>query len=140
MEGTGKKKNTDTRRSGASGDLRVSIEHEERANLACYFLRSILERSLGGKSAEALPRVFERGVRVGAGGMTAWIYRDEGGLTVSPREKGKPGVSVEGDLRTLIRVLLGAGVVVPFLKGDVRMGGSPTGALRVLSFLRIPER
>jgi hypothetical protein len=35
-------------------------------------------------------------------------------------------------------VLLGAGVVLPFLKGDVRMGGNPLAALRLLSFLRVP--
>jgi hypothetical protein len=123
-----------------TGSVPVSLENEARANLACYFLRSILERSSAGKTADDLPRVFERGVRISAAGMTAWISGDEKGLTVSPRQKGKPAVSVEGDLRVLIRILLGAGVVVPFLKGDVRLGGNPLAALKVLSFLRIPGR
>ncbi len=117
----------------------VWIEDEEKANLTCYFLRSLLKKNSGGKTGAHLSSCFERGVGVKAGGMEAFIYRSGDGICVSPICKEKPGITVEGDLNSLLRVLLGGGVVLPYLKGEIRVGGNLIGALRMLGLLRIPK-
>lgn len=116
--------------------LVVRIEDEQGANLLCYFLASVLTRSIREKTGQKVPGLFDKGVRVLAGGMTAYIYREPQGLLVSRAGRGKPGLSVEGDLGVLLGVLLGKGVVMPFLRGDLRVGGNILGALRLLGFLK----
>jgi hypothetical protein len=122
-----------------TGTRPVRIIEEEKANLACYFLRSLLSRSLEKKAGEHLLSCFERGVKVMAGEMTSYIYSGVDGIEVSPIEHAKPGITVEGELNDLLKVLLGGGVIMPYLKGEIRVGGNLVGALRMLSLLRIPK-
>jgi len=127
-----------------SEEVTVRILNEERANLVCYFLRSILRRSAaggaGGGAAGKLAGSFECGVKVVAGGMTAYVYGTQSGIEISPVERGVTGVGVEGELGDLLRVMIGGGAVVPYLRGDIRVKGSPLRALRVLRSLRTPEK
>ncbi|MFQ6103008.1 MAG: hypothetical protein ACE5OP_01805 [Candidatus Glassbacteria bacterium] len=123
----------------ACEDAEVRIIDEERANLACYFMRSILRRNAVGKSKAELARFFERGVGVRAGGMTAYVYATADGIVVTPTQREKPGITIEGDLNTLLGILLGGGAIRPFLRGEVRIGGNPLTALKILHRLRMKK-
>lgn len=121
---------------GAGTGPGVRIDDENRANLACYFIASVLRRNIGNRTPGEVAGLFERGVRVVASRMSAYIYWENDVLIVSPTARGTPGISVEGDLTVLLAVLRGRGFLVPFLKGDLRVGGNLLRALRLLGFLR----
>lgn|GEM_PF-3085919 len=123
-----------------SDELTVRVVEEERANLVCYFLASVLRRNVESRSPVQLAGNIESGLKVVAGGMTAFVYGVRDVIEVSPIERGATAVGVEGELGVLLGVLLGGGVVIPVLKGDIKVKGSPLRALRVLKLFRTPGK
>lgn len=115
---------------------RVRVDEERGANLLCYFLASVLARSMRRNAAGEIPDYFTKGVKVTAGGMTAYISRMPDGLLVSRSGGESSGISVEGDLGILLSILTGKGAVLPFLRGDLRVGGNLLTALKLLGFLK----
>jgi hypothetical protein len=114
----------------------VEIDAPARANLMVLLMHGILERNLQIPDKAARARRLRGDIRVKAGRMTATLSFHGGGVILySGVRERRPRASVRGDMVTLLGVVTGHGVVVPFLRGRVGIGGNPFVLLSVLPLI-----
>ena len=124
---------------GGTTEARVTLEQPEKMCLLGLLLRALLEDNLAGPRGQARARKIAGDIEVSAGGMTITLRFAEGRLTVRQGGCDEARARVRGSLPALLAVARGGGVVGPFLRRKIRIGGNPFLMLRMLPLLRVPK-
>jgi len=99
-------------------------------------MQGILERNLKVPAKAAKASRLRGDIRVKAGRMTATLSFHGGGVILySGERERRPRASVRGDMVSLLGVVTGGGVVGPFLRGRIGIGGNPFVLLGVLPLI-----
>ena len=127
-----------SKNGGASGSL-VTLERPERMCLIGLLLRGVLESNIATEKGGARARKIAGEIEVNAGGMTITLCFADGRLTIRQGKSEKPRARVSGSLPALLAVSRGGGVVAPFLRRQIRIGGNPFLMLKMLPLMRAPR-
>ena len=115
----------------------VTYSNKRETNLLGLILGSVIERALAKPSRRKRCSKLKGEVLVTAGKMEVTLRFDGERVIVAPKPSGKPRARVGGDLRSLTRVALGHGVVLPYLRGRIEVGGNVYFLLKILPLMRV---
>ena len=127
----------------AGGSL-VTVHRPERMNLLGLLMRGLLATNLERPELRLRAEKLRGHVAVRAGDMQVTLSFGADGVHIHSPDtdadatvgSGGPRARVRGDMKALLGVVTGAGMVGPVLTGRIRIGGNPFLLLRVLPLIR----
>ncbi|MCC6525339.1 MAG: SCP2 sterol-binding domain-containing protein [Polyangiaceae bacterium] len=113
----------------------VILHEPERMNLLGLLMRGLLAANLEDPELRARALRLRAGIHVRAGDMHVTLRFAEDGVHITAGAEAS-NARVSGDMKALLGVVTGAGMIGPVLRGRVRIGGNPFLLLRVLPLIR----
>ncbi|MBI4952448.1 MAG: SCP2 sterol-binding domain-containing protein [Myxococcales bacterium] len=113
----------------------VILHEPERMNLLGLLMRGLLAANLEEPALRARALGLRASIHVRAGDMHVTLRFAEDGVHISAGAEAS-NARVSGDMKALLGVVTGAGMIGPVLRGRVRIGGNPFLLLRVLPLIR----
>jgi hypothetical protein len=117
---------------------RAVLENAERQSLLGLLVHSVIAANLADDGVARRVAGLTGEVEVAAGDMTITLDFRDGRVAVRPGPAQAPRARVRGDMAALLGVVLGGGLVGPFLAGAIRIGGNPFVLLKLLPLLKKP--
>ncbi|MBI4952232.1 MAG: SCP2 sterol-binding domain-containing protein [Myxococcales bacterium] len=119
----------------ASAASLVRLHEPERMNLLGLLMRGLLSANLEDPGLRARALALRGSIDVRAGDMHVTLRFAAEGVHIAA-DGTSANARVSGDMKSLLGVVTGAGMIGPVLRGRVRIGGNPFLLLRVLPLIR----
>ncbi|MCC6521162.1 MAG: hypothetical protein IT373_00740 [Polyangiaceae bacterium] len=119
----------------ASAASLVRLHEPERMNLLGLLMRGLLTANLEDPGLRARALALRGSIDVRAGDMHVTLRFAPEGVHIAA-DGTSANARVSGDMKSLLGVVTGAGMIGPVLRGRVRIGGNPLLLLRVLPLIR----
>ena len=114
----------------------VRVEEPERMNLMGLLMRGLLESTVGTLRGSAIARKLRGEVRVMAGTMGVTLCFSEHEVVLKEIGSGRPRATVSGEMKPLLEIVSGCGLIVPVLTRKVKVSGNLLLLLRMLPLIR----
>ncbi len=117
----------------------VRVEDPERMNLMGLLMRGLLETTANSERGRRIVRSLRGDVKVVAGSMAVTLCFSKGEVILRREAKSSPRASVSGEMKPLLEIVAGGGLVLPVLSGRVRVRGNLLMLLKMLPLIRAPK-
>ena len=114
----------------------VRLEPDGEMHLVGYFLRALLERAIGAHGGRVPRGLVGASYGIRSEGMELTIAFRQDGAGIRRILSQDTDARVEAALPTLVRLLLGGGLLRPWLSGEVRARGKLWRLMPLLRLLR----
>ncbi|MCC6574977.1 MAG: hypothetical protein IT462_14450 [Planctomycetes bacterium] len=102
-------------------------------------MRGLLESSLAGERGRAAARKLRGDVRICAGTMSVTMSFSADEIVLRASGNTRPRANVRGEMKPLLEMVAGGGLIGPVLRGKVKVRGNLLMLLRLLPLIR-PSR
>lgn len=122
-----------------AGEVTVRIPNPEHMNLMGLLMRGLLEGAVKIPSVNARARSLRGDVLIIAGTMAVRLRFTGDEILLVPDEDKKPRATVRGDLKSLLEVVAGEGLLRPVLTRKVKASGNLLMLLKLLPLICAPK-